>query len=228
MLLLSCHRFSFHPPIGQFSPKTSYLRQVFGMYANSPKAASLRRFLVLAFTLLLAVSFLMFGPTSLATANPGSEQETIGQQAPYPSEIEIHQTLAKYASQNQDGSVRYDVQAAAADNVDSRIVEIGDLVNRLEQDSVTSPGQAQPNDLNPTNYGRWCGKNNSGPGDPIDELDRACMGHDHCLNIGRPTCDCDREFVNRLRQIRGQFSGWARTYLEAAIIAVPRWHGCRV
>lgn len=145
-----------------------------------------------------------------------------------PSESEIHQTLAKYASQHLDGSVRYDVQAAAADNVDSRIVEIGDLVNRLEQESVTSPDQAQPNDLNPTNYGPWCGKNNSGPGDPIDELDRTCMGHDHCLNIGRPTCDCDREFVNRLRQIRGQFSGWARTYLEAAIIAVPRWHGCRV
>lgn len=200
-------------------PETSYPKQVISMYTNPTQTASLQRFLAVVFTLLLAVAFLMFGPTSSATANPGSEQETAGQQAPYPSESEIHQTLAKYASQHQDGSVRYDVQAAAADNVDSRIVEIGDLVNRLEQESVTSPDQAQPNDLNPTNYGRWCGKNNSGPGDPIDELDRACMGHDHCLNIGRPTCDCDREFVNRLRQIRGQFSGWARTYLEAAIIA---------
>lgn len=73
-----------------------------------------------------------------------------------------------------------------------------------------------------------CGKNNSASDDPINSLNRACMGHDHCLNMKCPVCVCDREFINKLHQIRGQYPGWPRTFLEAAIVVVPRWHGRKV
>ncbi|MFD5868955.1 hypothetical protein ACFWGD_10155 [Corynebacterium sp. NPDC060344] len=198
------------------------------MITKSPGSIVYARFIALTFSLLLSVAGLLFGANASAAPAAVQSETSNGQTATYPTETEIHLTLEKYATTNADGSVYYDTRTAENDNVDRRIVEVAELVNQLEREASSEPGQIQPNDLNPTNYGRWCGKNNSGPGDPIDELDRACMGHDHCLNINRPTCDCDREFVNRLRQIRGQFSGWSRTYLEAAIIAVPRWHGCRV
>jgi len=47
-------------------------------------------------------------------------------------------------------------------------------------------------------YGRYCGGNKMGPGDPIDALDRCCQAHDDCLGtfadwiipFKRKYCDC--------------------------------------
>lgn len=180
----------------------------------------------LALTLLAAFSAIMISSNVPSNATTEDNVDSSLQADKYPTESEIHLTLDKYATTNLDGSTFYDVNEAEQDNVDPRIVEIAEVANDITSDSKGKQELAQPADLNPTNYGNWCGKNNSGPGEPINELDRACMGHDHCLNINRPTCDCDQEFVSRLREIRGQFSGWARTYLEAAIVAVPTWRGC--
>lgn len=188
--------------------------------------ASIPRFWVFGLAILLLTAAMVFAPSSSSHAATQTNTDSSQSESAYPAESEIHQTLGQYEKTTINGTRYFDISEAENDNVDPRIVEIGNTANAIINDSNATSGLIQPADLNPTNDGRWCGKNNSGPGDPIDELDRACMGHDHCLNISRPTCDCDREFVNRLRQIRGQFSGWSRTYLEAAIIAVPAWHGC--
>nr|WP_255457462.1 phospholipase [Sporosarcina sp. JAI121] len=45
----------------------------------------------------------------------------------------------------------------------------------------------------------WCGPGCNGPGDPINDLDAACKAHDVCYRMGRNACECDREFLHRLR-----------------------------
>lgn len=181
---------------------------------------------------LLATIVTVFGfiaSASEAQAEP-SESVALTEESvtAFPDEKTIQSTLDEYLLIGLDGSKRFDTKRAAENNVDPRIVEIGEQANYLLVDYNTTKSDKQLRDLNPTNYGNWCGKNNSGPGDPINSLDRACMGHDHCLNIKRPVCDCDRGFVRKLREIRNHYSGWSRTYLEAAIVAVPLWHGCKV
>ena len=169
----------------------------------------------------------VFAPN--AEAREGQSRESlVGTTSHFPDELTIRATLYRYLVVNPDGSTNFDMERAVDDNVDPTIIEIGDQANVLAADNNATQAGVRFRDLNPTNYGRWCGKNNSGPGHPIDSLDRACMGHDQCLNIRRPVCDCDREFINRLRQIRHQYSAGPRVYLEAAIVVVPRWHGCNV
>ncbi|WP_318616434.1 phospholipase [Sporosarcina sp. YIM B06819] len=45
----------------------------------------------------------------------------------------------------------------------------------------------------------WCGPGCNGPGAPINEVDAACKAHDDCYRRGREACECDREFLQRLR-----------------------------
>ncbi len=45
----------------------------------------------------------------------------------------------------------------------------------------------------------WCGPGCNGPGAPINELDAACKAHDICYQRGRAACECDEEFLRRLR-----------------------------
>ena len=45
-------------------------------------------------------------------------------------------------------------------------------------------------------HGNWCGPGHSGPGKPIDDIDRACMHHDKCYSRhGRHECTCDKELL---------------------------------
>ena len=45
----------------------------------------------------------------------------------------------------------------------------------------------------------WCGPGCNGPGAPINDVDAACKAHDDCYRSGRNACECDREFLCRLR-----------------------------
>ncbi|WP_342577457.1 phospholipase [Psychrobacillus sp. FSL K6-2843] len=47
----------------------------------------------------------------------------------------------------------------------------------------------------------WCGPGCSGPGAPVNEVDATCMMHDFCYESGRSQCECDREFIERLRPL---------------------------
>jgi hypothetical protein len=45
-------------------------------------------------------------------------------------------------------------------------------------------------------YGNWCGPGCSGPGPPIDDLDRCCQIHDTCYDArGWGACSCDRDLM---------------------------------
>ncbi len=45
----------------------------------------------------------------------------------------------------------------------------------------------------------WCGPGCSGPGAPINEVDAACKAHDDCYRMYGSPCECDQEFLQRLR-----------------------------
>lgn len=44
-------------------------------------------------------------------------------------------------------------------------------------------------------WGNWCGPLHSGPGAPVDLLDRACMRHDKCYSWGGGNCSCDKALI---------------------------------
>lgn len=46
----------------------------------------------------------------------------------------------------------------------------------------------------------WCGPGCNGPGAPINSVDAACQAHDICYRMGGHPCECDQEFLYRLRQ----------------------------
>jgi hypothetical protein len=46
---------------------------------------------------------------------------------------------------------------------------------------------------------KWCGPGCSGPGAPINAVDAACKAHDECLEMCGQCCECDEEFLERLR-----------------------------
>ncbi len=50
-------------------------------------------------------------------------------------------------------------------------------------------------------YGRWCGGDNSGPGDPIDPVDYVCYQHDKCIEKEHTNCKCDFEFRDRMAHL---------------------------
>ncbi|MED4784631.1 phospholipase [Brevibacillus choshinensis] len=51
----------------------------------------------------------------------------------------------------------------------------------------------------PCLYGNWCGPGCSGPGAPIDDIDRCCKRHDLCYEKrGYFSCSCDRELLRCL------------------------------
>lgn len=107
----------------------------------------------------------------------------------FPTEFEIREGYEAHLEPTAGGYSLFDAESARASGVDPRIVEIGQLANSMVMEknrTIGSDTSFAPMDLNPTNYGNWCGEHNSGPG------------------------------------------GWDRTYLEAAIVMVPYWHGCRV
>lgn len=66
----------------------------------------------------------------------------------------------------------------------------------------------------------WCGPGCSGPGAPVNQVDAVCMMHDLCYDSGRGRCDCDREFIERLRPLvnrhteAGRHAGLMHNYMR--------------
>ncbi|MCA1055997.1 phospholipase [Rossellomorea aquimaris] len=46
---------------------------------------------------------------------------------------------------------------------------------------------------------KWCGPGCSGPGEPINEVDAACMKHDLCYERYGPSCHCDHQFLSEIK-----------------------------
>ncbi|HVE77696.1 MAG TPA: phospholipase A2 family protein [Gemmatimonadaceae bacterium] len=71
----------------------------------------------------------------------------------------------------------------------------------------------------PCMYGRWCGPGCSGPGEPVDNLDRCCLAHDRCYETrGYFACSCDNTFLGCVAPIRNVWTyrgRWAITIWTA-------------
>ncbi|MEI5907025.1 phospholipase [Bacillus spongiae] len=48
---------------------------------------------------------------------------------------------------------------------------------------------------------RWCGPGCSGPDNPVNTVDAACMAHDLCYRRHGKSCKCDLEFMHRLERV---------------------------
>ncbi len=101
-----------------------------------------------------------------------------------------------------------------------------DLLERqmiASNQSMTIPGKeirAAPEDGIHV-YGNWCGPGH-GSGEPIDDVDRACMEHDKCYaQEGYFDCSCDSRLLGDLN--RALASGRLSQEGRAAAIALSAW-----
>ena len=70
-------------------------------------------------------------------------------------------------------------------------------------------------------YGRWCGPGH-GSGEPIDDVDRACMEHDKCYGReGYLDCGCDSQLLGDLN--RALASGNLSPQGQAAAVFLSAW-----
>ncbi|GAA0853992.1 hypothetical protein ABER99_20295 [Paenibacillus glucanolyticus] len=78
----------------------------------------------------------------------------------------------------------------------------------VEQDEVSAQDNCWP-------HGNWCGPGCSGPGAPVDALDKCCMYHDNCYAInGYSSCQCDYDLLDCTRGM----SGWAANIVRTTFI----------
>ena len=186
------------------------------------KGISMRTSWRKALSALLCGFLATFAAHGTAVANPGSESIS----GAFPTEQEISAAIDTYVL-HDNGRELFDAVGAENDRVDQRIIDVGAMYNAMIDPAETS-GDGADRIPNLQNRWRYCGKNNSGPGAPLNSADAACKRHDECLASGKAYCWCDTQFVYDLRRIRNHYSGVDRVYIEAAIQAVPRYHGCAI
>ena len=99
----------------------------------------------------------------------------------------------------KDGdSVRFDSERAIADGASEELLAVGDFINLY-----AFAAEADGDDRFTFRYwGNWCGPGHSGPEDPVDVLDTACMHHDKCYAAaGYLDCDCDQAFIDEVDSV---------------------------
>ncbi len=127
----------------------------------------------------------------------------------------------------------FDVDRAHQDGVSPEVIEVAETYNQMWREQRAKETGISTRQF-PIDYGKWCGPNNTQSNANIlgrNSLDNACRSHDLCLRYKNdPKCDCDCRFVVRLKQFRAEYPEGTRerTYLEAAIRIVPRWHRCNL
>lgn len=102
------------------------------------------------------------------------------------------------------------------------ILDIGETFNHIAQEKqVNEEGLSTVARAPLVDRWNYCGAGNSGPGDPQNSADAVCQRHDAC--IGDASGDrsamiaCDVAFVATMNNIKGEYGGADRTYIEAAI-----------
>lgn len=82
----------------------------------------------------------------------------------------------------------FDSAEALKDGASQDLLELGEFYNSI----AGNPNEIETRALSIPIHGRYCGPGHSGPGNPIDTLDRICMEHDRCYaskGYGNRTCD---------------------------------------
>ncbi len=153
------------------------------------KKSSLLRVVAIAATISLAPVTLI----TVNTANAATHTAVAGE-----SPIEIQDKVLEYVQMNEDTKeMRFNVEHAIADGASREVIDAGKIFNDYAVDFEEKDSR-----YNPFRYGKWCGLGRSGPGAPIDILDRACMHHDKCYGRhGYFKCFCDENLINEANRI---------------------------
>lgn len=125
-------------------------------------------------------------------------------------------TLSQYLVYQKDGQRRFDTTRAEADNASEYLLEAGADFNRLAANKNEPSNMIKARGM--PGYGNWCGPGHSGPGAPINTIDRLCQKHDKCYATrGYFACSCDKELVQDIRDNRGNFKGAGENAMVLAI-----------
>lgn len=118
------------------------------------------------------------------------------------------------------GALVFDEQKAGAAGEAANVLEAGAGFNYLMRETGSTPVAARFAMLfGLPVWGNWCGPRHSGPGAPLDTLDRLCMEHDECYrDQGRFDCECDARLTSQIRRLFTQMTPKERAM--AAAIAV--------
>lgn len=169
-------------------------------------------------------------PTPKSTVQ-SKEQRPVEQHPTEQFNKELDSALDRFVDKQ---TLEFDVAGAQKAGTSEEVLEVGtgynDYLKQFEscekKREASDSKEWDPACLSLFERWNWCGKCHTNGGTPQNSADRICMNHDKCLTAGRKVCDCDKEFVNHMKSIRTHYSGRDRAYIEAAIRAVPTFHGC--
>ncbi|GAA1725182.1 hypothetical protein GCM10009793_22890 [Brachybacterium phenoliresistens] len=141
----------------------------------------------------------------------------------------VDAAIAEYTyTTGVDGLSRVDVAAARDAGETEEILSALQTYNNYLDDAIVPEGIA-PRASFPV-YGNWCGPGHSGPGAPIDLLDRMCKNHDECYaRKGYFDCGCDQGLLYIMKKDYAKLSTKAKAVsigITAAISASMTVHGC--
>lgn len=109
--------------------------------------------------------------------------------------------MKKYINSSSDRSKStFDIESAKKDGASEDLIKLGNLYNSYASsyaDAGPSSNAPAARKFPPAVHGLWCGPGRSGPGEPVDTLDRLCMNHDHCYaDKGYFAAPCDWQLTS--------------------------------
>ena len=156
---------------------------------------------------------------------------TVNAQA-HPSTPEINAIFDEFVEYEDNGPMMFNTVEAREAGVEDDILEIGETFNDISQEKwVNEEGPSTVARAPLVDRWNYCGAGNSGPGAPQNSVDSVCQRHDTC--IGDANGDrsamiaCDVAFVATMNNIKGEYGGADRTYIEAAIQVIRAAMACR-
>lgn len=141
--------------------------------------------------------------------------------------LEVERAFESFSSKG--GLFR--IEDASQEGIDEDVIQVAEIYNDMMRSREAERSGMGTRAADPSMW-NWCGSRNT-KDDPtfpaLNSIDSACKDHDLCLRGGEVgQCQCDSYFIQRLKQLRSDYSpGLERGYIEAAIQAVPWFHGCK-
>lgn len=142
----------------------------------------------------------------------------------------IQKSLEKYyTTADDDGLPRVDLEAAKTASEPEEVLTAAEAYNNYLDASFVPEEIATRGPSFPV-YGNWCGPGHSGPGAPIDLLDRMCKNHDECYaRQGYFDCGCDQGLLYIIDKNYSKLSAKAKAVsvgITVAISALMTVNGC--
>ena len=125
-----------------------------------------------------------------------------------------------------------DVERMKASGESVEAVKIAEIYNQMVASDAAGKSSDEGDQIRSTMLDRWnwCGPSNTG-GAVINSADNVCRTHDICLSTAakdrQKMIGCDNQFIAGMKNIRGQYAGHDREYIEAAIVFICGARACR-